>query len=95
MTQTTINIQIEHQPSPERLEELGVSNWPIWTKEVSEFPWTYDETETCYLLAGDVIVTPDGGEPVQFGQGDLVTFPAGMSCTWKILVAVRKHYLFG
>ena len=94
MSQKTMVIKIEHQPSSERLEDLGVSNWPIWTKEVSEFPWTYDETETCYLLAGDVIVTPDGGEPVQFGNGDLVTFPAGMSCTWKILAAVRKHYTF-
>lgn len=95
MTQNTIAIQIEHQPSPERLEELDVYNWPIWVKEMSEFPWTYEETETCYLLAGDVIVIPDGGEPVQFGKGDLVTFPAGMSCTWKILAAVRKHYQFG
>ncbi|HEY9650346.1 MAG TPA: cupin domain-containing protein, partial [Coleofasciculaceae cyanobacterium] len=49
----------------------------------------------CYLLEGEVIVTPDDGEPVQFGKGDLVTFPAGMSCTWKILQDVRKHYRFG
>lgn len=88
-------IQIEHQPSQERLNQLGVSKWPIWTKEVSEFPWTYDEQEICYLLEGEVIVTPDGGEPVPFGKGDLVTFPAGMSCTWKILQDVRKHYHFG
>ncbi|MBC6472999.1 MAG: cupin domain-containing protein [Hormoscilla sp. GM102CHS1] len=47
------------------------------------------------MLAGEVIVTPDGGEPVQFCQGDLVTFPAGMSCTWKILQDVKKHYQFG
>ncbi|WP_293047736.1 cupin domain-containing protein [Moorena sp. SIO1F2] len=25
----------------------------------------------------------------------MVTFPAGMSCTWKILSNVRKHYQFG
>lgn len=88
-------IVIEHRPHAERLQQLGVSQWPVWTKEVSEFPWTYDQSETCYLLEGDVIVTPDGGEAVQFGKGDLVTFPAGMSCTWKILKAVRKHYQFG
>ena len=46
-------------------------------KEVSEFPWHYDEMETCYLLEGDVTVTPDGGQPVRFGKGDLVTFPVG------------------
>lgn len=88
-------ITIERQVSPERLQEEGVFKWPIWSKGVSEFPWTYDDRETCYLLAGDVIVTPDGGQPVQFGKGDFVTFPAGMSCTWKVLKAVKKHYAFG
>ena len=40
-------------------------------------------------------VTPDDGEPVSFGAGDLVTFEAGLSCTWKILEPVRKHYVLG
>jgi uncharacterized protein len=90
-----MSIQITHNPSQAELEALGVSSWPIWTKEASEFPWTYDMSETCYLLAGDVIVTPDGGAPVQFGAGDLVIFPEGLSCTWKIRQDVRKHYRFG
>ncbi|NEO00005.1 MAG: cupin domain-containing protein [Moorea sp. SIO3I7] len=92
---TNINKILIERPSEEHLDNLGVSNWPIWTKEVSEFPWTYDDPETCYLLEGEVVVTPDGGEPVQIAKGDLVTFPAGMSCTWKILSNVRKHYQFG
>lgn len=90
-----MQIKVTHQPTEEQLEWLDVLNWPIWTKEVSEFPWTYDEQETCYFLEGDVIVTPDGGQPVQVGKGDLVTFPAGMSCTWKVKSDVRKHYKFG
>ncbi|MEB3179172.1 MAG: cupin domain-containing protein [Nostocaceae cyanobacterium] len=89
-----MEIKIERQPSAERLQELGVSQWSIWTKEVSTFPWTYDSQETCYFLTGDVIVTPDDGQPVQMGKGDLVTFPAGMSCTWEIKSAVKKHYCF-
>jgi uncharacterized cupin superfamily protein len=94
-SQQTAAIAIERQPSQKRLEQLGVFNWLIWTKEVSEFPWTYDEQETCYFLEGDVVVTPDGGKPVEMGKGDLVTFPAGMSCIWKIRSNVRKHYNFG
>jgi len=47
------------------------------------------------LLEGEVKVTPDDGEPVEFAKGDLVEFPAGMSCTWKIIKAVKKHYNFG
>lgn len=88
-------IQIEKNPSEERLAELGARDWPIWEKEVSEFPWEYDEQETCFLLEGEVEVTPEGGDPVRFGAGDLVTFPAGLKCVWKILRDVRKHYRFG
>ncbi|MCX7886202.1 MAG: cupin domain-containing protein [Verrucomicrobiae bacterium] len=88
-------IKIERNPSPERLQALGVRSWPIWEKEVSEFPWYYDETETCLFLEGEVEVTPKDGKPVRISKGDLVTFPQGMSCTWKILKPVRKHYHFG
>lgn len=90
---TTQTIVIE-KPTPEQLDRLEVSTWSIWEKEVSEFPWSYDATETCYFLAGDVVVTPDGGEAVAMGKGDLVTFPQGMSCTWKIIQPVKKHYRF-
>ncbi|NEQ43273.1 MAG: cupin domain-containing protein [Leptolyngbya sp. SIOISBB] len=89
------DISIDTQPSRDRLTEIGVFDWPIWTKEISIFPWTYGESETCYFLEGDVIVTPAGGIPVQMGKGDLVHFPAGMSCTWEIRAAVKKHYTFG
>ena len=89
------NIKVEHSPSLKRLEELGIKGWQIWEKEESEFPWCYDEAETCYFLEGDVIMTPKGGKPMQIGKGDLVTFPKGMSCTWKICKAVKKHYRFG
>lgn len=86
------DIIIDRNPSAEKMAELGVETWPIWTKEVSSFPWTYAGEETCLFLEGDVVVTPDGGEPVQMGKGDLVTFPDGMSCHWEIRSAVRKHY---
>lgn len=91
---TDLAIRIESQPSDATLTALGVKSWPIWTKEASTFPWHYDEQETCYLLAGRVTVTTDQ-ETVNFGVGDLVTFPAGLSCQWTIHEPVRKHYRFG
>ena len=89
------NIKIEKNPDQKWLKDMGVSGWPIWSKEASEFPWYYDEDETCYFLEGDVVVKPEKGEPVEVGKGQLVTFPKGMSCTWTIRQPVRKHYKFG
>ena len=88
-------IIVEHNPDPERLNKLGVHSWSTWAKEVSVFPWTYSEQEVAYVLEGEVVVTPRGGEPVSFGAGDLVTFPSGMACTWEVRKALRKHYRFG
>lgn len=88
-------IRVTTNPSAEELEAWGVFRWPVWEKEASEFPWTYDECETCYILEGEVIVTPDGGAPVRIKERDLVVFPAGLSCRWQILRDIRKHYRFG
>ncbi len=81
--------------SVEEQGRMGVRTWPIWEKEESEFPWSYSAAETCYILEGRVIVTPDGGDAVEIEAGDLATFPQGMSCRWDIKEKIRKHYTFG
>lgn len=86
-------IHIE-KPDQVKLDSMGVSKWPIWEKEVSRFDWSYDSEETCYILEGKVVVEPENGEPVEFGQGDLVVFPSGLKCVWDIKEPVRKHYNF-
>ncbi len=88
-------ILVEHHPSAAKLEVLGVFDWPVWTHETARFPWTYDQRETCYLLDGEVVVTPQGGEAVVLQAGDWVVFPAGLSCEWDIRTTVKKHYSFG
>jgi len=77
----------------EEIQSLGVESWPIWTCEVSEFPWTYDETESCLILEGEVIVSTED-ETVTIKQGDFVVFPKGLSCKWNVLKPIRKHYIF-
>ncbi len=90
---STLKVFVE-KPQEQKLAELGVRSWPIWTKEVSTFDWHYDEKEVCLFLEGEVLVkTPF--ESVAFGKGDLVTFPQGLSCTWHVKKPVRKHYKFG
>jgi len=86
-----MEIKVE-KPDEKKLEELGVKNWPIWEKEVSEFDWYYDTNETCYFLEGKVEVITENGEKVIIEKGDLVTFPKGLKCRWKVIEPVRKHY---
>lgn len=85
-------IIVEKNPDQARLETLGVSKWPTWQKEVSVFPWTFPEEEIAYILEGECVITPEGGAPVSFGKGDLVTFPAGMKASWEVKQALHKHY---
>ena len=79
--------------SKEELESQNIKSWPIWTCDVSEFDWEYDQQESCLLLEGEVEVTSDIGS-VKFGVGDFVVFPKGLKCRWKIIKPVRKHYSF-
>jgi hypothetical protein len=78
----------------DELRRRGVFSWPTWEKETSRFDWHYDQTEECYLLDGKVTVQTEDGEKIEFGKGDFVTFPAGLSCNWHVKEPVRKHYNF-
>ncbi len=80
---------------PTEQEKSKASSWPIWEKEASQFPWEYDEKETCMILEGDVEVTSEEGKKFHFKGGDWVVFPKGMKCKWNIKKPVRKHYNFG
>ncbi len=93
MQEAVSNIRVEH-PDEQQLQELGVTEWPIWEKEPSDFDWHYDAVERCYFLEGEVTVETDEGT-VNIGRGDFVTFPEGLRCRWRITQPVRKHYAFG
>lgn len=83
-------------PTEEELEKLNVESWGTWTKEKSVFDWSYDETETCYILEGDVEVTDSNtGEKLEFQKGDLVQFPKGLKCVWNVKKPIKKYYNFG
>ena len=81
------NIVIK-QLSDVEIDNMGILNWPIWTCEVSEFPWQYDVEESCLILEGEVYVAA-GSETVQIKSGDFVIFPKGLACVWKVTKAIR------
>jgi len=82
------------RPTQEELEKLNVKSWSPWSCDVSEFDWEYEEDETCYILEGRVIVTTEDGKSVEIKKGDLVTFPKGLKCRWKVIEPIRKVYKF-
>lgn len=71
-----------------------------WGCSPGKYQLKFDAQETCYLLRGKVKVYPKNSstteeeETVEFGAGDLVVIPKGLSCTWDVSVAVDKHYKF-
>ena len=87
------NIVIK-QLSNDEINDMGILNWPIWTCEISEFPWEYDVEESCLLLDGEVFVTI-GSDTVHIKARDFVIFPKGLACVWKVTKPIRKHYQFG
>lgn len=88
----TVKDVVVVKPSDEDIARY--KEWPIWSSGVSEFDWEYTQCEDCYLLEGEVTVSdrPDSGESVTFGAGDFVSFPDDLSCVWKVIKPVRKHY---
>lgn len=86
-------IRVE-RPTEEELKKLNVKSWSPWSCEVSEFDWEYDRNETCYILDGRVIVETLDGKKVEIKKGDLVHFPKGLKCRWKVIESIRKVYTF-
>lgn len=81
------------KPTQAEIEMAG--EWDTWEKEPSEFPWYYDQKETCYILEGKARVTAPDGSFIEFGAGDWVVFEQGLRCIWKITHKIRKQYMFG
>lgn len=90
------HIQVEHQPSAERLNALGSAQWPTWQKEVSHFDWLFLDEEIAYVLEGEVTITPglgaaNVGQPFTIKAGDLITFPAGIETHWHVTKPFLKR----
>lgn len=62
----------------------------VWQCTPGVFEWHYDDDETIYVIEGEAFLTSSDGKERQFGAGDMVFFPAGSSCTWRITKTVRK-----
>ena len=83
----------KNKPSEEEKDKM-LKNWSTWGCELSRFDWEYFDTETCYIIEGEVDVETDSGT-AHIEAGDKVTFPKGLKCVWDVKKPIRKVYTFG
>lgn len=70
-------------------------NFYRWSCQPGKYALVFEERETCYLVKGKVKVYQKGSsEFVEFGAGDFVIIPKGLSCTWDVSLFIDKHYKF-
>jgi uncharacterized cupin superfamily protein len=63
-----------------------------WEATPGTYRAEYKGFEFVHLLAGHIIITPDGGEPVEMKTGCAFVVEPGFSGTWEIKEPVRKHF---
>jgi uncharacterized protein len=62
----------------------------VWECSPGSFKWDYCQDETAVIMSGEAFITTEDGAERQLRPGDLVFFPAGSSCTWRITAQIRK-----
>lgn len=61
----------------------------VWECTAGSFEWHYTRDEVVFVVSGEAYIT-DGGKERRFGAGDVVFFPAGSVCTWRVTERIRK-----
>ncbi|WP_136620389.1 MULTISPECIES: cupin domain-containing protein [Mesorhizobium] len=64
-----------------------------WQATPGTYHATYTDYEFVHMIAGRIIITPDGGAPVEVGPGDAFVVEADFKGTWKIIEPVTKHFV--
>ena len=62
----------------------------VWDCTAGLFNWHYNKDETLVVISGEAFITNEKGEERRLGPGDIVFFPAGTSCTWRVTKYIRK-----
>ena len=57
-------------------------------------PWHShgDRPAMIYIVQGEMVCTPDSGEPFTLSEGDSCTFPKGWAGAWDVKRPIRKLY---
>lgn len=66
----------------------------IWECTPGSYHATYTAYEYVVLIAGRIVITPDGGTPVTVAAPDAFVVEKDFKGTWDIIEPVRKHLDF-
>jgi uncharacterized cupin superfamily protein len=88
-------VLVEQDPSPMKLEVLGVDDWPVAREAVGVSKREYTVSETSYIIEGSGEIKIPDNESVSFSAGDLVTVMPETCCIWNITEAIERHYSKG
>jgi len=82
------------EPSAGWIELASISEMDmgVWDHTVGTSLHTEDD-EVFVIVSGRVTVTEDGGDPVDFGPGDVGILTAGTKTAWIVHERVRKVWV--
>lgn len=68
-----------------------LSGW--WSATPGTYHASYTALEDVYLIRGRIVITPDGGSPVEVAAGDSFVVEKTFRGTWEIKEEVFKHFV--
>lgn len=75
-------------------EEDGVTTSSgLWESTKGAFSFRLEHWEFFHVIAGMVIVTPEGGEPITLRAGDALLMEPGFTGRWEVVETMLKHYV--
>ncbi len=84
----------------EAMQTSGLTLWQEGEQEIGVWEctpgpsfWKLETNEFVYIVAGQMTVRPEGGEPIEVAAGNTAVFPKGWAGTWEIHETIRKVYV--
>ena len=88
-------VLVEQNPSPMKLEVLGIDDWPVTRDAIGTSERNYPQSETSYILEGSGEIRVPNNETISITAGDLITVMPETRCVWNITEEIERHYYKG
>jgi uncharacterized protein len=63
-----------------------------WECTPGTYRAVYSNFEFAHIMKGRIVITPDGGSPIEVGPGDGFVVEPTFKGVWEIKEPVRKHF---